>query len=183
MSWDFETDPEFQQRLDWVEDFVREEVEPLDYVIGHPMNMADPVRRELIPPLQEKVRAQGLWGFHLSRELGGQGYGQVKNALLNEILGRARCAPVVFGNQAPDSGNAEIIAHYGTAAQKERYLRPLLDNEIASCFAMTEPQGGADPKVLKTSAVADGDEGVISGSKWFASHARYASVLIVMAVT
>ena len=183
MSWDFETDPEFQQRLDWVEDFVREEVEPLDYVIGHPMNMADPVRRELIPPLQEKVRAQGLWGFHLGRELGGQGYGQVKNALLNEILGRARCAPVVFGNQAPDSGNAEIIAHYGTAAQKERYLRPLLDNEIASCFAMTEPQGGADPKVFKTSAVADGDEWVISGNKWFASHARYASVLIVMAVT
>jgi alkylation response protein AidB-like acyl-CoA dehydrogenase len=119
MSWDFETDPEFQQRLDWVENFVREEVEPLDYVIGHPMNMADPVRRELIPPLQEKVRAQGLWGFHLSRELGGQGYGQVKNALLNEILGRARCAPVVFGNQAPDSGNAEIIAHYGTDGTEE----------------------------------------------------------------
>jgi acyl-CoA dehydrogenase len=183
MSWDFETDEDFQRQLDWVDEFVREEVEPLDYVVGHPLDMTDPVRQALIPPLQAKVRAEGLWGFHLSKELGGRGFGQVKNALLNEILGRARCAPVVFGNQAPDSGNAEIIAHYGTAVQKEQYLQPLLDNQIASCFAMTEPQGGADPLVMKTLAVADGDEWVINGFKWFASHARFASFLIVMAVT
>jgi acyl-CoA dehydrogenase len=183
MSWEFETDKDFQEQLDWVDAFVREEVEPLDYVIGHPVDLADPIRQALIPPLQEKVRAQGLWGFHLSRELGGQGYGQVKNALLNEILGRARCAPVVFGNQAPDSGNAEIIAHYGTKEQKDRYLQPLLDNKIVSCFSMTEPQGGADPKVLTTSAVLDGDEWVINGYKWFSSHAKFASFFIVMVVT
>ena len=91
--------------------------------------------------------------------------------------------PVVFGCQAPDSGNAEILAHYGTVEQKDRYLQPLLDNEICSCYSMTEPQGGADPKVFKCRAELIGDEWVINGEKWFSSNARYASFLIVMAVT
>jgi len=90
---------------------------------------------------------------------------------------------MVFGCQAPDSGNAEILAHYGTPAQKDRYLKPLLANEIVSCFSMTEPQGGADPKVFTTRAELVGDEWVINGDKWFSSHANYASFLIVMAVT
>jgi acyl-CoA dehydrogenase len=102
---------------------------------------------------------------------------------MNEILGRAKCAPIVFGCQAPDSGNAEILAHYGTPAQKDQYLRPLLDNEICSCYSMTEPQGGADPKVFTCRAEQRGDEWVINGEKWFSSNARYASFLIVMAVT
>ena len=89
----------------------------------------------------------------------------------------------MFGCQAPDSGNAEILAHYGTPEQKERWLEPLLDNEIVSCFSMTEPQGGADPKVFTTRAELDGDEWVINGEKWFSSHATFASFLIVMAVT
>jgi acyl-CoA dehydrogenase len=103
--------------------------------------------------------------------------------LLNEIFGRAKCGPVVFGCQAPDSGNSEILAHYGTDEQKQRFLKPLLEGEMYSCFSMTEPQGGADPKVFTTSAVRDGDEWIISGEKWFSSHARYASLFIVMAVT
>jgi acyl-CoA dehydrogenase len=183
MAWDFETDPDFQEELDWVEGFVRREIEPLDFVIEHPYDLTDPVRQRLIPPLQQQVRERGLWACHLGPELGGPGYGQVKLALLNEKLGRARSAPIVFGCQAPDSGNSEILAHYGTPEQKERYLRPLLENEIVSCFSMTEPQGGADPKVFTTSAVLDGDEWVINGEKWFSSNARYASFLIVMAVT
>ena len=183
MAWEFETDAAFQEHLDWVTEFVRTEVEPLDHVIEHPYDLADPVRNELIRPLQDRVRERGLWACHLGPELGGQGYGQVKLALLNEILGTSRAAPIVFGCQAPDSGNAEILAHYGTPEQKERYLRPLLDNEIVSCFSMTEPQGGADPKVFTTQAVLDGDEWVIDGEKWFSSHARFASFLIVMAVT
>ena len=73
----------------------------------------------------------------------------------------------MFGCQAPDSGNGEILAHYGTPEQKEQYLEPLLDNEIVSCFSMTEPQGGADPKVFTTRAELDGDEWVINGEKWF----------------
>ena len=183
MAWDFETEPAFQRELDWMDDFVREEIEPLDFVIGHPNDFSDPNRARLIPPLQEEVKKRGLWACHLGPELGGQGYGQLKLGLMNEILGRAKCAPVVFGCQAPDSGNAEILAHYGTFEQKARYLQPLLDNEICSCYSMTEPQGGADPKVFTCRAEAIGDEWVINGEKWFSSNARYASFLIVMAVT
>jgi alkylation response protein AidB-like acyl-CoA dehydrogenase len=89
----------------------------------------------------------------------------------------------VFGSQAPDSGNSEILAHYGTPELKARYLEPLLENRIVSCFSMTEPQGGADPKVFTTTAVQDGDEWVLNGEKWFSSFASMASFLIVMAVT
>jgi acyl-CoA dehydrogenase len=183
MAWDFETEPEFQRQLDWVEEFVREEVEPLDFVLGNPYDLHDPQRRKLVPPLQKQVQKRGLWACHLGPELGGPGYGQVKLALLNEILGRSRFGPMVFGCQAPDSGNGEILAHFGTPEQKKRWLEPLLRNEIVSCYSMTEPQGGADPKVFTTRAVADGDEWVIDGEKWFSSNARYASFLIVMAVT
>ncbi len=77
-------------------------------------------------------------------------YGQVKLALLNEILGRSECAPIVFGSQAPDSGNSEILARYGTPELKARYLEPLLDNRIVSCFSMTEPQGASDPSPSTT---------------------------------
>ncbi len=183
MGWDFETDADYQKQLDWVAQFVREEVEPLEHVLGHPADVHDPRRAVLVRPLQAEVKRRGLWGCHLGPELGGQGYGQVKLALLNEILGRARYGPTVFGCQAPDSGNAEILAHYGTPEQKRRYLAPLLNNDIVSCFAMTEPQGGADPKVFTTKAVRDGDHWVISGQKWFASHANYAEFLITMAIT
>jgi len=137
MSWDFETDPEFQEKLDWVEEFVRAEVEPLDMVVEHAWNMADPLRQKLVPPLQAQVKERGLWAAHLGPHLGGAGYGQVKLALLNEILGRTHSGPIVFGCGAPDSGNTEILAHYGSEALKRRYLLPLIDNQIVSAFSMT----------------------------------------------
>ncbi len=183
MTWDFETDPQYQAELDWVDSFVRNEVEPLDHVIAHGYDLADPVRQKLIPPLQARVQERGLWASHLGPNLGGPGYGQVKLALMNEILGRSHWASIVFGCQAPDSGNAEILAHYGTPELKKRYLEPLLRNEIVSAFSMTEPAGGSDPTGFVTSAVLDGDEWVINGQKWFSSHARFASFLIVLAVT
>ena len=183
MSWDFETDPEFQAELDWVDEFVRDEVEPVDRVIDHAWDMSDPVRQALIPPLQEQVRERGLWATHLGPHLGGPGYGQVKLALLNEILGRSHSAPIVFGCQAPDSGNGEILAHYGTDELKKRYLEPLLRNEVVSAFSMTEPRGGSDPTGFVTRAELDGDEWVINGEKWFSSHANFASFLVLLAVT
>ena len=183
MGWDFETDPEFQLELDWIENFVREEIEPLDFIVKNPYDLTDPVRQEIIPPLQKLVQERGLWACHLGPDLGGLGYGQVKLALMNEILGRARSASTIFGCQAPDTGNSEILAHFGNDEQKEQFLEPLLRNEIVSCYSMTEPQGGADPKVFTTSAVLDGDEWVINGEKWFSSNARFASFLIVMVVT
>ena len=183
MTWHFETDPEFQKQLDWMDDFVREEIEPLDFIITSPYDLTDPVRNEIIKPLQQQVQERELWACHLGPDLGGPGYGQVKLALMNEILGRARCAPTVFGTQAPDTGNSEILAHFGTPEQKEQFLEPLLKNEIVSCYSMTEPQGGADPKVFQTTAVQDGDEWIINGEKWFSSNARYSTFLIVMVVT
>jgi acyl-CoA dehydrogenase len=181
--WNFETDPDFQVDLDWIEDFVAKEVEPLDHVLDSPFDVANPLNVKLVRPLQAQVKARRLWACHLGPELGGQGYGQVKLALINEIIGRSRFAPLVFGCQAPDSGNAEILAHYGTPQQKRQYLAPLLNNDIVSCFSMTEPQGGADPSIFTTTAVQDGDGWVLNGEKWFASNARYAGFLIVMAVT
>ena len=184
MAWDFETDPDYQKKLDWADGFVREKVEPLDYAFPHLQFVPlDDNRRKVIDPLKDEVRAQGLWATHLGAQLGGQGFGQVKLALLNEILGRSSWAPIIFGCQAPDTGNAEIIAHYGTPEQKERYLQPLLDGELFSCYSMTEPHAGADPTLFKTRAVKDGDEWVINGWKFFSSNAKTASFLIVMAVT
>ncbi|MCK9877887.1 acyl-CoA dehydrogenase family protein [Frankia sp. AgPm24] len=183
MAWDFSTDPDYAELLAWADAFVREECEPLDLVVRESHDLGDPVRQALIPPLQAVVREKGLWATHLGPELGGPGYGQVRLALLNEIIGRSVCAPIVFGSQAPDSGNSEILARFGTPELKERYLVPLLDNRIVSSFSMTEPQGGADPKIFTTTARLDGDEWVINGEKWFTSYAALASFLIVMAVT
>ncbi|MET0146629.1 MAG: acyl-CoA dehydrogenase family protein [Ilumatobacteraceae bacterium] len=184
MAWEFFTDPEFQEKLDWVSAFVREEVEPLDLLWPHDRYKAlTDEQRVVVEPLKQAVRDQDLWACHLGPDLGGKGYGQLKLALMNEQLGRSRWAPRIFGTQAPDTGNAEILAHFGTDEQKAKYLQPLLDGEIFSCYSMTEPQGGADPGVFQTRAERDGDEYVINGYKFFSSNARYAEFLIVMAVT
>ncbi|MCC4250855.1 acyl-CoA dehydrogenase family protein [Sphingobium naphthae] len=183
MAWDFETDPAFQLELDWIDRFTREEIEPLDHLLGNHYDLKDPRFIRFVRPLQRQVRERGLWACHLGPELGGQGYGQVKLALMNEIIGRTRFGPIVFGAQAPDSGNAEILARYGTLAQRERYLQPLLDNEIVSCFCLTEPHGGADPVMIRTTATTDAVGWRLAGEKWFATNARYADFLIIMAVT
>jgi acyl-CoA dehydrogenase len=183
VAWDFDTDKDYQRQLDWIDGFVRDEVEPLDYVLGSPYDVKSATHLKLVKPLQTIVKERGLWACHLGPELGGPGFGQVKLALMNEIIGRSRFGPIVFGCQAPDSGNAEILAHYGTADQKSRYLQPLLASEIVSCFSMTEPQGGADPLVFTTTAIRDATGWAINGEKWFSSNARYADFFIVMAIT
>jgi acyl-CoA dehydrogenase len=183
MAWDFETEPEFQQELDWIDTLLREEIEPLDLVLGDPYDKSDQKALDHIRPLQQRVKDRGLWACHLGPELGGPGYGQLKLALMNELLGRSNWAPSIFGCQAPDSGNAEILAHYGTPFLKETYLQPLLDGQISSCYSMTEPHAGADPTLFTTRAELDGEEWVINGEKWFSSNARFSSFLIVMAVS
>ena len=183
MAWDFETDPEFQKHLDWMDEFITNEVQPLDLVLGNPYDKSDEAAIDILRPLQDQVRERGLWACHLGPDLGGPGYGQLKLALMNQIIGRSRFAPTIFGCQAPDSGNAEILAHYGTESQKDRYLQPLLKGEISSCYSMTEPHAGADPTLFTTTATRDGDEWVLNGEKWFSSNARFASFFIVMVVT
>jgi acyl-CoA dehydrogenase len=187
MAWDFTTEPEFAELLEWAESFVTDKVYKVDALWPHdnykPTADLTAEQRAVIGPLKAEVRKRGLWACHLGPELGGQGDGQLKLAMLNEILGKSIWGPRIFGTQAPDTGNAEILAHYGTPEQKAAYLEPLLSGDIVSCYSMTEPQGGADPGVFQTTAVRDGDDWVISGQKFFSSNARYASFFIVMAVT
>ena len=139
---------------------------------------------ELIRSLRAKAKEQGLWAPHVPPEAGGTGHGFLAYALLNEEIGRSTYAQLVFGCQAPDAGNAEILHLFGTEEQKERWLRPLVAGEIRSFFSMTEPEvPGSDPTTLRTTAVREGDEWVIDGHKWFSSGADGAAFGIVMAVT
>ena len=187
---DFDVEPEFQKQIDWVENFTKEEIEPLDSFLSVGRSKdGERIDREgwqairgYIEDLKEQVRDQGLWGFHLGPDLGGPGLGQVKLCLLNEKLGRTRMGPTIFGCQAPDTGNMELIAHNGTDEQKEKYLKPLLSGEKHSAYSMTEPHAG-EPGEFVCSAKRDGDEWVINGEKWFTSNGADADFLIVMAVT
>jgi acyl-CoA dehydrogenase len=179
MAWDFSTEPEFEEKLAWMRTFVREEIFPLET-----LNLDHGTFTRVVAPLQQQVRDMGLWAAHLDPELGGKGFGQVKLGLMHEILGQSAYAPFVFGNNAPDSGNAELIALGSKSeAQKEQWLWPLLEGKLRSAFSMTEPGAGADPTLLKTTAVRDGGEWVINGHKWFTSNGSIADFLIVMAVT
>src|SRR3954447_13810819 len=181
MAWDFSTEPEFQEKLDWMRAFVREEIWPLETLTSE---LEFDALLRAMAPLQEQVREQGLWAAHLDPEIGGQGFGQVKLGLMHEVLGTSPIAPFAFGNAAPDSGNSEILALAGTQEQKDRYLYPLLAGDLRSAFSMTEPDtAGSDPTLLRTRAVRDGDDYIINGRKWFSSNASIADFLIVMAVT
>jgi acyl-CoA dehydrogenase len=181
MAWDFSTEPEFQEKLDWMRAFVREEIWPIETIAGE-LDQAQLDR--IYAPLQVEVKRRGLWAAHLPPDLGGQGFGQVKLGLMHEILGTSPFAPNAFGNQAPDSGNSEILALAGSDEQKERWLHPLLAGDLKSAFSMTEPEtAGSDPTQLRTHAERDGEGWVINGHKWFSSNGSIADFLIVMAVT
>ncbi|BDG45347.1 acyl-CoA dehydrogenase family protein [Saccharococcus caldoxylosilyticus] len=139
---------------------------------------------EILKPLQQKVKDMGLWAAHMPKEAGGAGLGLVSLALLSEVVGRSPIGPYIFGTMAPDAGNSEILWHAGTEEQKRKYLYPLVNGDIRSCFAMTEPEvSGSDPRLLKATAVLDGDEWVINAHKWFTTGAIGSSFSIVMAKT
>ena len=181
MAWDFCTDPEFQKKLDWIRTFVDEEIRPLELISRH---HSQPQLNRLLAPLKQKVREKQLWATHLPPEHGGQGMGQLKLAQIHEILGRSTLAPEVFGNQAPNSGNAELLAAGASETQKQRWLYPLLRGELQSSFALTEPDSaGSDPTSITTRCEREAGQWLINGEKWFASNASIADFLIVMVVT
>lgn len=178
MAWDFHTEPEFEEQLAWMREFVRDEIFPLET-----LEFDFPTFRRIAAPLMEQVKSRGLWAAHLGPELGGQGFGQVKLGLMHEILGMCEYAPPIFGNQAPDSGNSELIAIAATPEQRKQWLEPLLGGEIYSAFSMTEQGTGADPTQFTTTAVLQDGEWVINGTKWFISNADRADLHVLMAVT
>jgi acyl-CoA dehydrogenase len=181
MAWDFSTDPEFEETLTWIREFVDETIIPLDLLCdGLDQAQLD----ALWAPLKAQVKAKGLWAPHLGPEHGGQGLGQVQLALIHEILGRHELASEIFGCQGPDSGNAELLAVGANEAQRERWLYPLMRGEVRSSFSMTEPHvASSNPTEMTTRAERDGDSWVINGHKWFASNASVADFTLLFAVT
>ena len=160
--------------------FMEEHVYPNEAAIAR----EDDAALALVAELQAKAKEAGLWAPHLPPEAGGSGEGFLAYAQLNEEIGRSTYAQLVFGCQAPDAGNGEILWLFGTEEQQQRFLRPLVAGEVRSFFSMTEPDvAGSDPTLLQTRAVRDGDEWVIDGTKWFSSGAEGAAFGIVMAVT
>jgi alkylation response protein AidB-like acyl-CoA dehydrogenase len=162
-----------------------------DFIDGELIPL-EPIREELTwdewqpvrDHLRGRVKEAGLWGAFLDPKLGGPGFGQLRLALMSELIGRCMYSMDIFGVQAPDSGNMELLAHGATDAQKERWLWPNLRGEIRSAFALTEPfMAGSDPTRIETHAVKDGDEWVINGHKWFITNASAADVVLVFAET
>jgi acyl-CoA dehydrogenase len=177
---DFSTPPELEDIRGRITAFMEAYVYPNEDKVVQHEGLPIPLEQEL----QRKVKQAGLWAPNLPTEWGGMGIGYVGQALVNEIIGRSVIAPRIFGEAAPDAGNAEILLVAANEEQKEQFLRPLAAGEIRSCFAMTEPEvAGSDPTGLRTSAESDGNNWTINGHKWFISGAIGSAFAIVMAVT
>ncbi len=170
MHFDFsERAKDFQKRLTA---FMEEHIYPNE------QRLYDEIERErwlptrVIEELKPNARAAGLWNLFLPDDEQGAGLSNLEYSPLCEIMGRSQMAPEVFNCSAPDTGNMEVLARYGTPEQKERWLKPLLAGEIRSCFAMTEPAvASSDATNIDASIIRDGDEYVINGRKWWASGA------------
>jgi acyl-CoA dehydrogenase len=140
---------------------------------------------QILVEIREKAKTAGLWNLFMPDERFGPGLTNWEYGLLCEEMGRSpMAAAMAFNCSAPDTGNMEILAEHGTAEQRERWLEPLLEGRIRSCFSMTEPEvSGSDPTLLQAKATLDGDEWVVEGHKWFTSGAVGADLAIAMVVT
>ena len=172
----FQLDPQLIDLRDRVAAFVRDEVIPAE---------SKPFTSDLVADLRAKARRAGIFGPQLPREYGGLGLGTIAMCVLFEQAGRSFLGPVALHCSAPDEGNMELLAHQATAEQRERWLRPLVEGKIRSCFAMTEPAPGAgsDPTMMTTRATRVGGGWQINGLKWFATGAEGAAFAVTIAVT
>ena len=145
----------------------------------------DNIAHAPLDALRQKAKAEGLWCLQLAPETGGQGLGKMGMAVCYEEMNRSIFGPVVFNSAAPDDGNMMVLEKIGTAAQKARWLAPIVAGDVRSAFAMTEPHpgGGSDPGMMLTTATKKGDSYVIQGRKWFITGAAEAQHFILMART
>ncbi|MCA2220920.1 acyl-CoA dehydrogenase family protein [Nonomuraea aurantiaca] len=181
MAIDFTLAPEHEKIRDRVRAFIQGTVIPAVDEVPESDRAA---YLRTIFRLREKAKAEGLWLPHMPKEWGGMGLGHVELAMVQSEAAKTRLGPWVLNCMAPDEGNMHTLLHWASDAQKEKYLRPLLEGSTMSCFAMTEPEvAGSDPTLIRTSAVKDGDEWVINGHKWFISNARRAGFAILIART
>jgi acyl-CoA dehydrogenase len=179
MSIDFRMPAQVLELRDRVRAFIQEEIEPAESQMQKNGRW-----REGIVELRRKARQRGLWLPHMPPEFGGLGLGPLGIAMISAECGRNRLAPFIVNCQPPDEGNMHTLLHFATPAQKEKYLRPLCEGRVRSCFAMTEPEvAGSDPTQIQTRAEKQGDSWVINGHKWFISGAHGAKFAIVIART
>jgi acyl-CoA dehydrogenase len=187
MAIDFTLPPEVDELRLRVRRFVDEVVRPAETKIGRLEDRDGTDRRayiKLLFALRDRAKEAGLWLPHLPAEWGGMGLGHVAMAMVQAEAAKTRYGPWALNCQAPDEGNMHTLLHFGTDDQKEKYLRPLADGTVMSCFAMTEPEvAGSDPTLIQTRAVLDGDEWLINGHKWFISNAHRAGFAILIART
>ena len=167
--------------VEMMDEFVKKELYPLE----KDLDSDDyPAFEKELHKKREIVKQMELWAPNHPKEFGGMGLSLMEHALVSEVLGQSPLGHYVFGCQAPDAGNIEILHLYGTPAQKEKYLKPLIEGKIRSCFSMTEvDMPGSNPVMLETTAIKDGADYVINGHKWYSSSADGAEFAIVMAVT
>ncbi len=184
MAIDFTLSPELEEIRMRVRAFINDVVKPGEAEL---VKMRDEDRAEyvnLLVAMRKKASAAGLWMPQMPKEWGGMGLGHVQLAMVQAEAAKASYGPWVLNCQAPDEGNMHTLLHWGTEAQKAKYLKPLCDGTAMSCFAMTEPEvAGSDPTLIRTRAVQDGDEWVINGHKWFISNARRAKFAILICRT
>lgn len=178
---DFTIPEKTQIIVEMMDEFVKKELYPLEKDLES--NDYDAFEKELYKK-REMVKQMELWAPNHPREYGGMGLSLMEHAHVSEVLGQTSIGHYVFGCQAPDAGNIEILHMYGTDDQKEQYLKPLVDGKIRSCFSMTEvDMPGSNPVMLETTAVKEKDDYIINGHKWYSSSADGAEFAIVMAVT
>ncbi|RMH75867.1 MAG: acyl-CoA dehydrogenase [Actinomyces sp.] len=186
MAIDFTFSPELEELRGRVRSFIEEVVKPTEARIE--AERLDETDRgayvEALVGMRKEARERGLWLPHMPAEWGGMGLGHVEMAMVQAEAARSRYGPWVMNCQAPDEGNMHTLLHWATDEQKEKYLRPLCEGTVWSCFAMTEPEvAGSDPTLIRTRAYQDGEEWVVNGHKWFISNAHRASFAILIART
>ncbi len=181
MAIDFSLSPDLEAVRVKVRDFIETVVKPAEAAIDE--DDYDSLRDAVIR-MRIAAHEAGLWCPHMPKDWGGMGLSHVELAMVQAEAARSRFGPFALNCQAPDEGNMHTLLHWGTADQKERYLRPLIEGRARSCFAMTEPEvAGSDPTLIQTHAVQDGDHWIINGHKWFISGARRATFAILISRT
>ncbi len=187
MSIDFTLPADVEAIRQRVRDFMESEVRPAEEKLYADAPDGVPDRKDvvrMIVELRQKAHEWDVWLPHMPKEWGGLGLSITAMAFVSAEAARTNFGPFILNAQAPDEGNQHTLLHHATDTQKEKYLRPLLEGRVRSCFAMTEPEvAGSDPTGIRTFAVQDGDEWAINGHKWFTSGARGASFAILIAKT
>jgi acyl-CoA dehydrogenase len=184
MTIDFTLTPEVEAVRLRIRDFVESEVKPLEERIGDKDDIERAEYIKILFEMRDRAKSAGLWLPHMPEELGGMGLGHVELAMVQAEAAKAYYGPWALNCQAPDEGNMHTLLHWANDDQKERYLRPLCEGRMMSCFAMTEPEvAGSDPTLIRSNAYQDGDEWVINGHKWFISNAHRSSFAILLVRT